>query len=88
MEVLMVSAVMLSGSPDPAMARDTMFAVVKLNANWAGDAAVVLTLGGNTSGGTGKALTFPGTGRIIAWCAFVDYLHFHPWGWSLRWSAA
>ncbi len=33
MEVLMVSAVMLSGTPDPAMARDTMFAVVMIVLN-------------------------------------------------------
>ncbi|PWU09752.1 MAG: calcium:proton antiporter [Verrucomicrobia bacterium] len=33
MEVLMVSAMMLSGTPDPAMARDTMFAVVMIVLN-------------------------------------------------------
>jgi Ca2+:H+ antiporter len=33
MEVLMVSAVMLSGTPDPAMARDTMFAVIMIVLN-------------------------------------------------------
>jgi Ca2+:H+ antiporter len=33
MEVLMVSAVMLTGRPDPAMARDTMFAVVMIVLN-------------------------------------------------------
>jgi Ca2+:H+ antiporter len=33
MEVLMVSAVMLSGTPDPGMARDTMFAVVMIVMN-------------------------------------------------------
>jgi len=33
MEVLMVAAVMLSGTPDPAMARDTMFAVVMIVLN-------------------------------------------------------
>lgn len=33
MEVLMISAVMLSGTPDPAMARDTMFSVVMIVLN-------------------------------------------------------
>ena len=33
MEVMMVSAVMLGGTPDPAMARDTMFAVIMIVLN-------------------------------------------------------
>ncbi len=44
MEVLMVSAVMLSGTPDPGMARDTMFAVVMIVLN--GLLGVALLAGG------------------------------------------
>lgn len=44
MEVLMVSAVMLSGKGDPAMARDTMFAVVMIVLN--GLLGVALLTGG------------------------------------------
>jgi len=44
MEVLLVSAVMLSGTPDPAMARDTMFAVVMIVLN--GLLGVALLAGG------------------------------------------
>jgi Ca2+:H+ antiporter len=44
MEVLMVSAVMLTGAPDPAMARDTMFAVIMIVLN--GLLGVALLAGG------------------------------------------
>jgi len=44
MEVLMVSAMMLTGDPDPAMARDTMFAVVIIVLN--GLVGVALLVGG------------------------------------------
>jgi len=44
MEVLMVSAVMLSGTPDPAMARDTMFAVIMIVLN--GLLGIALLAGG------------------------------------------
>lgn len=44
MEVMMVAAVMLSGQPDPGMARDTMFAVVMIVLN--GLAGTALLVGG------------------------------------------
>jgi len=44
MEVMMVSALMLTGNPDPAMARDTMFAVVMILLN--GLVGVALLVGG------------------------------------------
>lgn len=44
MEVLMVSAVMLSGTPDPTMARDTMFGVIMIALN--GLVGVALLAGG------------------------------------------